>query len=187
MEERIDKRPIKIAITGPESTGKSFMATKLASVFGGIVIGEYARIYLNKTSPKYTLNDIERIAVAQAALENSYLGRGSNFLFCDTDMLVCKIWAEHVFGYCPESIAKLYHEQQYDLTLLMDIDIPWIPDSLRENPDDREAILSKYKYALKQSGRSFFLVSGTEENRLKNAIDIIRKQFNIESSSLNIL
>ena len=41
---------IRIAVTGPESSGKSTLSSSLASLVNGVLIPEYAREYLTKTN-----------------------------------------------------------------------------------------------------------------------------------------
>ena len=62
-------------------------------------------------------------------------------VFCDTDLLVIKIWSEHSFGYCPDWILRRIEQQQYDLVLLLNVDLPWEPDPLREHPHHRQYFL----------------------------------------------
>lgn len=179
MGKKTKSNPLKIAITGPESTGKSTLTNLLAERFNGLAIPEYARTFLEKTGPEYRLKDIEKIAKTQAAIEDSFSRKTNRVLFCDTDILVCRIWAEHVFGVCPESILDTEKKQHYDLTLLMNIDIPWIKDPFREHPLQRDVIFNKYKHHLDISERAYFIVSGDGESRLNTSIDIIRNQLGL--------
>ena len=55
----------KIAITGPESTGKSTLAEKLAKHFEVDFIPEYSRTYLENFEGHYTENDVVEIAKVQ--------------------------------------------------------------------------------------------------------------------------
>ena len=55
----------KIAITGPESTGKSTLAEKLARHFNIGFIPEYSRTYLENFEGQYTENDVVEIAKGQ--------------------------------------------------------------------------------------------------------------------------
>ena len=55
----------------------------------------------------------------------------------------------------------------------MSPDIPWEPDSLRENPSDRDQLLQIYEQELIQLQIPYFLVSGDIASRLSRAIKII--------------
>ncbi len=163
----------KIAITGPESTGKSSICEALQQHFGGLIVPEFAREFLSNKADRYTFEDVEFIARKQLKLEKSAFGAQLEFLFCDTDLLVIRIWMEHVFGKCPQWIIDESWGMQYDFTLLMNIDLPWEDDPLREHPNQRELLFQKYLDALKTSGRPFAVVSGNGLERLKEAIQLM--------------
>lgn len=166
---------LKVAVTGPESTGKSWLASKLAVYYGCLWVPEFARTYLINLGRKYTLEDVEYIAQRQNQLIRSAMAKESPVLFADTEMLVCKIWSEFVFGHCPVSIASLTESQQFDFYLLCDIDLPWEPDPLREHPDKRKELFSIYQDELTRRKWPFAIISGTGNQRLDNAILHVNK------------
>ena len=53
--------------------------------------------------------------------------------------------------------------------LLCKPDLPWEPDSLRENPDDRDQLYQRHLQEIKRLGRPFEIVEGRGERRLANA------------------
>lgn len=163
----------KIAITGPESTGKSSICEALQLHFGGFVVPEFAREFLSNKPDRYTFEDVEFMAREQLKREQSAFDAQHEFLFCDTDLLVMRIWMEHVFGKCPQWIIEESEGKQYDFTLLMDIDLPWEDDPLREHPHQREVLFQKYLEVLEQSKRPFAIVRGNGEDRIQRAIQLI--------------
>lgn len=174
MEEIDDTRSmLKIAITGPESTGKSELSQALASHFQGKVLHEYAREYLETRGPSYLQETVEQIAREQMRQQNELLFQNDRHVFFDTDLLVCRIWLEHVFGACPTWIMEASVQDVFDHTLLMNIDLPWQDDPLREHPHEREILFNKYQDALDASGRSYTVISGQGNDRINSAIQII--------------
>ena len=164
---------IRIAVTGPESTGKSSIVKQLADYYGCSYVPEYAREYLSLLNRPYTALDVETIARKQMELEDS-ISSNSRIIFYDTDLLVCRIWMEVVFGACPDWLIAESRKQRYSHTLLMNIDLPWDPDPLREHPHLREELFKRYRTALIEDKRPFTIISGMNENRFekaKNAID----------------
>ncbi len=159
----------RVAVTGPESTGKSKLAEWLANEYHTLWVPEYAREYLQKNGPDYTMEDVVNIAHGQLQRENTASENASEVLFCDTDLLVTKIWCEVVFGACPEWIENQFHAHQYDLYLLCYPDIPWEPDPLRENPDDRKRLFTLYRQVLEESKLPFRVVKGLGNVRFENA------------------
>lgn len=164
---------IQIAVTGPESTGKSALAGQLARHYGTVFVPEYARQYVTHLKRKYKPGDILTIAKRQMILEQLQLRKANHLLISDTELLVAKIWCEHAFGFCPEWIIRNLKEQPYDLYLLMNIDLPWEPDPLREHPHLRTYFFELYRNELLRLGRNFRIVSGTGQERLENAIRIV--------------
>src|SRR4028119_2340241 len=119
----------RITLTGPESTGKTSLSRQLAVHYRTSWAPEYAREYLEAKGPQYTIADLQATAHghvrAEAAAAAEAARRGQPLVFCDTDLLVIKIWAEHAFGHCPDWILRRIEEQHYDLVLLLNVDLPW--------------------------------------------------------------
>jgi nicotinamide riboside kinase len=165
---------IRIAVTGPESTGKSSLVSQLAQHYGCPFVPEYAREYLTNLNRPYNALDVETIARKQMELEDS-ISSNSKIIFYDTDLLVCRIWMEVVFGACPDWLIAESRKQPYSHTLLMNIDLPWEPDPLREHPHLREEIFTRYRTALIEDERPFTIISGMNEDRFENAKNAIDK------------
>jgi NadR type nicotinamide-nucleotide adenylyltransferase len=161
---------LRIAITGPESTGKSELAKKLAGHYHTLWVPEVAREYLINLSRTYVYEDILSIAQEQLKLENALAEKASKILFCDTELLVTKIWSHYKYGKCEPWIAEKVISHRYDLYLLCNIDLPWEEDPLRENPGQREELFGIYLEELQRLGVTFAIVSGTGRERTENAI-----------------
>ncbi len=160
----------KIAVTGPESTGKSALCEALATHYRTLWVPEFARSYLAGRRPPYTPADLDRIADGQLAAEETAEAQATGLLFCDTDLTVLKIWSEHAFGRCTPHIQHLYETRRCDLYLLADIALPWEPDPLREHPQLRRYFFDKYRQALSKAGHPFRIISGTGADRLRRAV-----------------
>lgn len=167
-----------ISITGPESTGKSSLARELAVRYDTLYVEEFARKYLTELGRSYVREDILKIAQGQYALEEEKKKHARNYLFCDTDMIVCKIWSRFKYGKVDPWIEEMVESHRYDLYLLCDIDLPWEDDPLREHPQRRNALFDLYLYELKRLKAPFGVVSGSGRERIENAISIIGKTFN---------
>jgi nicotinamide riboside kinase len=146
----------------------------LAQHYGCPFVPEYAREYLTNLNRPYTTRDVETIARKQMELEESISSNSKNIFF-DTDLLVCRIWMEVVFGACPDWLIAESRKQRYSHTLLMNIDIPWEADPLREHPHLREEIFTRYRNALIEDESPFTIISGMNEDRFENAKTAIDK------------
>lgn len=167
----------KIAITGPESTGKSTLSEKLAHHYNTSFVPEYSRTYLENFVGQYTENDVVEIAKGQHNLILEEEKKSSKILIADTEIVVCKIWVEYVFKHSNKVIDEILKQQDFDLYLLCDIDLPWVYDPLRENPDidERKELFEIYRNTLEQMKVPFEIVSGDNDERVNNAIKIIEK------------
>jgi NadR type nicotinamide-nucleotide adenylyltransferase len=167
----------RICITGPEATGKSSLAKSLADRWKSSWVPEFARQYLNTLGRPYEEHDLEKILLGQMALEEKIASAGHHIIFCDTGPEVVWVWSRFKYGKVSPLIDHLAREAKYDLTLLLDTDLPWAPDPLRENPSakDRAALLKLFKQFLKETSRSFQLVSGQGESRVNCAKKNLRR------------
>ena len=180
MEENLKQkqsRLLKIALFGPESTGKTTLAKQLASHFETAWVAEYTREYLqekwDKTAQICDANDMIPIALGQIKAENDLLTTANKYLFCDTNLLVTQIFSETNYGFCPPSIQEAAQKHEYDLFLLTDIDVPWEKDDLRNSAEKRTADFLIFKQALITNQKPFITVSGDADFRLTKAIALI--------------
>lgn len=171
----------QIVIIGPESTGKSTLAAQLADYYKTVWCPEFAREYLGEYGPDYTFDDLLNIATGQLTLEDNMMQQAANgYYFIDTDMYVMKVWCEVAFNNCHTWILKQIAARKYDLHLLCDTDLPWVPDGLREYPDlhTRQRLFKMYKDILINEGGRWAIISGKPEERLQTAISIINTLHN---------
>ncbi|GEO02352.1 hypothetical protein AAE02nite_00160 [Adhaeribacter aerolatus] len=166
MSERI----VKVAITGPESTGKSTLAAQLAAHYQTVWVPEFARSYIAELPQRYSPQDIQNIARGQLAAVQQATATANKILFADTDLLVIKIWFTHAFGYCPTWILEALEKQDFNLYLLMDVDLPWEADEQREHPHLRQFFFEWYRKELEQYGFPFVQISGNQKERFQNAL-----------------
>jgi len=171
----------RIAITGPESTGKSILAKALAKHFNGNVVDEYAREYIDQLGRPYKEGDLLEIAKGQIEKEDEVAKKADGYLFCDTELTVIDIWGQEKFGRSHTWINEQLEKRAYDLYLLCDIDLEWKPDPQRENPYDRVHLLDLYRQSLKERSIKYKLISGQGNERIRNAIKYISEHFGLES------
>ena len=169
------KPPYRIALTGTESTGKTTLAQQLAAHFQADYVPEYARQYIAELERPYHLEDIEQIAKMQCHIEDECAKKSRHeLLFCDTELIVTKIWAENAFQRIPKWISDaLRNRPQHDLYLLMDIDLPWQPDPQREHPHLRQYFFEWYQKELNAYGVNWVLISGVGAARRQQAIEAV--------------
>jgi nicotinamide riboside kinase len=157
---KVNKR-IKIAFTGPESSGKTTLAKQIAQKFKATYCEEFARTFLvGKTS--YTQKDLDLIAKGQAKSWDVK----TDFLVADTEITVVCIWSLYKYGTISNEISSLFSQQQFDLLFLCRPDIPWQFDVLRENPENRDELFDLYHSFLLENKQNFVVIEGNEQQRL---------------------
>lgn len=172
MEKR-ERGIIKVAIVGPESTGKTTLCEQLATYYNTIYAPEFAREYLNSISRPYTLQDVLHIAKEQAKLVNEFEKKANTILFCDTSLLTIKIWLRVKYNYFNAEIEQLMMTEQHDSYLLTKPDIPWENDGLREHPHFRNELFNMHVDILNKLGFNYKIISGDEKLRLESAKKIV--------------
>ena len=167
---------LKIAILGPESTGKTMLAEQLAEHFHTDFVPEYSREYLKDFPKKYDLNDVIAIAKGQQKNIEKATEKNTDILISDTEAIVNKVWCEYVFKQTPQEIEDLVQNQDFDLYLLCDTDLEWSYDPLRENPDlnERKTIFALYLKALDTVKANYVVISGRGSDRFDNALKAIQ-------------
>ncbi|WP_245893248.1 AAA family ATPase [Parapedobacter indicus] len=166
---------VKIAVVGPESTGKSTLAEALARHYGTVCVPEYAREYCRDLKGNYSLQDELNMFYGQLALERSLIPLAqNNLLICDTMFLTIKVWCDYLFGDTPSVVTDKLKSAHYDLYLLMDIDLPWVDDPLRDFPHLREHFMQVWHDELRAISARYKVISGLGKDRLENAIAATR-------------
>ena len=195
----MEQKPlIKVAVIGPESTGKSTLCELLAQHYNTQWCPEFAREFLLTHGTDYTYDDLLYIAKGQLAMEDEYvqsvvnsresgvnsrsnesrlMARSSHLLFIDTEMYVMKVWCEFVFGKCHRWILDQIIERKYDLYLLCNTDLPWVKDELREYPDlkTRDQLYHIYKDIMINQSTPWVVITGDYDERLQKAIKAVEQ------------
>ena len=163
----------KIAIVGPESTGKSTISADLARHYQTAWVPEFSRDYCSKLTEPCTWQDELNMFHGQLKLEDDILPVANKILFCDTTILTVKIWCDFTFGYSPQQVLDKLPLHTYDFYLLMDIDLPWQEDPLRDFPTMREHFMQVWHEELMALKANYAVISGTHHQRLINSVSAV--------------
>ena len=180
--------PLRIAVYGPESTGKTELAKKLAAHFGVPLVAEYAREFWDAHGG-IELGDIPAIAREQWRREDEAVQQchligdigpdPRGLVICDTDALTTVLWSDLLYGTCPDDIRRgaEKHAKNYALYLLCDIDAPFAPDPQRCFPDpaDREKGMRIWRGALERRHLPHVLIRGDWPERKRAAVAAVER------------
>ena len=167
----------RVCIVGPESTGKTTLAEKLADYFETVNVPEYAYTLISqnkKQNKELCLNDIEKIAHAQLSSENALARQANKVLICDTNMKTTEIWSETLFQTCPNWISEKAKQQKYDLYLLMDTDADWVDDLHRVNPETQVEHMRTWEDFLEQGQTPYQKLSGSWDEKFERAKECVQ-------------
>lgn len=169
----------KVAIIGPECTGKSDLSKYLAEHFKTDWVPEYARNYINNLVRPYEESDLLTIAHGQMRIEDEWTRDANALLICDTNLYVIKVWSDFKFGNSHPEILENIASRTYDLYLLTYVDIPWVEDAQREHPDKREELYELYLHEMKNQTVPFVEIKGGRDQRRQQAVEAISKILSI--------
>jgi nicotinamide riboside kinase len=82
-----------------------------------------------------------------------------------------------MLGETPQIVLDALKNKPYDFYLLLDIDLPWQDDPLRDFPHKRQHFMQIWHQELKSLNANYQVISGTE-TRLQNAVTAINKFLN---------
>ena len=176
----------RIAVYGPESTGKTQLAEKLAAHFAAPLVAEYAREFWDRHGV-ITLEDIPGIAREQWRREDEAAllcpddggQAATKLIICDTEALTTVLWSDLLYGTCPDDIRRGADQRakSYALYLLLDIDVPFEPDPQRCFPDpaDREKCMRIWRGALDRRHLPYELIQGDWPQREQRAMAAVNR------------
>jgi HTH-type transcriptional regulator, transcriptional repressor of NAD biosynthesis genes len=170
----------RVVIYGPESTGKTTLAEKLANHFKTVWVPEFARRYLDNKGAWVELSDIDKIAAGQLASEDVLALQANRLLICDTELITTCVYSRHYFGECPLAVEQMADQRQYDLYLLLDIDVPFVADWQRPDGESREHFFATFRSELERRGRPYVVISGSYDERFGRAVKAIDELLNLE-------
>ncbi len=163
-----------ICFYGPESTGKSVMARKMAEHYQTLSVPEVAREII--LSSDFTTEDITRIGYAQTQRVVDYAKTANRFLFCDTDLITTQIYCHHYLHQVPPILMELEKQIVYDHYFLFDIDVPWVADGMRDLGNQRQTMFNVFKAELESRQISYHLIKGgwiEREEKIKAVLNLL--------------
>ena len=96
----------RIAMIGPESTGKTSLCIQLSEYFNTVWVPEFAREYLPSLQHPYTKDDVLYCAEMQIKKEDALAAQANKLMFADTELINIKIWLLDKYGECPAWIEE---------------------------------------------------------------------------------
>ena len=174
--------PLRIAIVGAESTGKSVLARALADAltreFGlrCAVVDEYLREWCDREGRTPRADEQMGIALEHARRIDAAASQPDvDVLLCDTTPLMVAVYSDLLFDDRALQPVARDCQRTMDITLLTSLDLPWVADGLqRDGPHVREPVDTRVRALLAEWGTTWSLVSGSGPARVTSALDALR-------------
>ena len=167
-----------LVLTGPESSGKGWLAGELQQRVGGVRVDEYVRSFIEQNPRDTTLADITPIARGQLAWEDQARAQQPALLILDTHLLSNILWSQTLFGDCPDWIEQALLARHYDLHLLLSPEqVEWTDDGQRCQPrlSERQAFFEQTLAWLEGHAQPVQVLSGDWAQRRSKALDAVAR------------
>ena len=173
---KITSRPVRVVVSGGESTGKTTLAEQLGKEYGAPVLPEYLRKFVATKGSLPDESDVSLIAIGHLAQVSAASPLEAELLIFDTDLVSTVTYQHFYFGSCPSWIEGLAVKEMADLYLVCDIDIPYTPDAgMRDSEEARDDVQAELLARLRGLGANIVLLSGSLSQRTQVAIKAINE------------
>ncbi|KAA0961777.1 AAA family ATPase [Pseudomonas sp. ANT_H12B] len=167
-----------LVLAGPESSGKSWLSGEIHANFGGILVCEYVRHFIESEARETRYDDITLIAQGQLAWEDAARAKQPSLLILDTHLLSNILWSRTLFGACPTWIEQALLARHYDLHLLLSPEtVVWHDDGQRCQPQlaERQAFFEASRQWLDLHHQPCQVLQGDWQQRKDAAFEAVTR------------
>lgn len=170
----------RVVVFGPESTGKTTLAKRLAVRFDEPWAEEFVREFWEAKDGKIEGHDLGTIALGQIANEDRAEAGAIRAVLLDTDLLTCVLWDDLLFpGQCPAWVRAEAEVRAAATTLflLCDTDAEWTADPQRCFPDEAGRAMCRrvWREALESRGLPWVEIGGDWREREAAAVAAVER------------
>jgi NadR type nicotinamide-nucleotide adenylyltransferase len=163
----------RVVIIGSESSGTTTLARALAEHYRTTWVPEYGRTYSEGRQycgQQWRSDEFTFIAAEQARIEDALAMLANKVLVCDTDPFATAIWHERYMGEPSDGVREIADSRTYDLYIVTDVNIPFVPDGIRDGESFRHWMQGRFVEELSAKGTPMIIVSGPHEERFAAAV-----------------
>jgi len=164
----------RVVVVGAESTGTTTLARDLAAHYRTAWVPEYGRTYWEgkmtaRDAAVWRTEEFVHIAKMQNEMEDRLARTADRLLVCDTDSFATRLWHERYLGFMSPEVERLGAGRDADWYFLTGDEVPFVQDGTRDGEHIRHQMHERFMEELRRQGRSFTLLSGSREERLREA------------------
>ena len=169
----MSNRVIRVALLGAESTGKTSLSQHITDALlaqgqMAVYVPEVLREWCQMNGRTPALHEQRQIAQQQA--ERIFSIR-EGWVIADTTPLMTAVYSDYVFNDPSLYDEALELQAQFDLTLVMGLDVAWVPDGLqRDGEHVRQPVDSLIRQAMAKKQLPFKVIYGQDQARLNAAL-----------------
>lgn len=167
-----------LVLAGPESSGKSWLSAEIQQRFGGVLVGEYVRHFIDLHGRDTCYADIPAIARGQLEWEDAARAKAPELLILDTHLLSNLLWSRTLFGDCPAWVEQQLLNRHYDLHLLLSPEgVDWVSDGQRCQPqlEERLAFFAASRDWLHNHRQRYTMLDGDWNARRERALALVER------------
>lgn len=166
-------RVIRVALLGAESTGKTSLSQYITeALLAQGQMATYVPEVLRKWCQKYGRTPAfhEQRDIAKQQAERIFSIQ-EGWVIADTTPLMTAVYSDYVFKDPSLYEEALGLQAQFDLTLVMGLDMAWVPDGLqRDGEHVRQPVDSLIRQAMAKKQLPFKVIYGQDQARLNAAL-----------------
>ena len=169
----MNTRVIRIAVLGAESTGKTSISQRITEALlaqgqMAAYVPEVLRDWCQMNARTPAVH--EQLQIAQQQAERIFSIQ-EGWVIADTTSLMTAVYSDFIFQDISLYEEALLKQAQFDLTLVMGLDVAWVPDGLqRDGEHVREPVDMLIRQAMSKRQLPFKVIYGQGEARLNAAL-----------------
>ena len=162
----------RVAVVGPESSGKTNAIGEMAQELGrhGIkvaVVAEAGRVYAQDLPLDHIWTMADELAVARLHLElMAEVATDADLALSDGAVITPRVWSLRAFGVELPELVQIDDTATFDAIALTAPDLPWRPDPLRTVAANREVDFALYQRLLSEVDRPIINLVGAGPGRV---------------------
>jgi NadR type nicotinamide-nucleotide adenylyltransferase len=167
----------KIAIVGPESSGKTTLAKQLANELPAGFVPEYGRTVSEQKGNELDNADFIQILKGHSLMVDA-VSAVEDITIVDTEAYTTKLFADIYLDSQSDELQRELHyhiyRENYDLYLLLTPELDWIDDGSRllDNQRLRWYFFTELAEYLKENNKNFRIIAGSNpDKRLETAYE----------------